>query len=80
MHKAYKAGVEDGVNRIKEFKLPSGRRIDFIDIPNSTLYELKPFNPRAMKAGENQLNIYKKELESIPRFKGIEWKTLLDKY
>ncbi len=76
MHQAYKVGAEG----IKEFRLPSGRRIDFLDIKNSTIYELKPFNPRAIKAGENQLNIYMKELQSMPQFKGINWKTVLDTY
>jgi len=76
MHKAYKVG-EDG---IKEFRLPSGKRIDFLDIKNNTIYELKPFNPRAMKEGLNQLNMYKQELQTMPQFKGIDWKTILDTY
>ncbi len=76
MHKSYKVGV-DG---IKEFRLPSAKRIDFLDINNSTIYELKPFNPRAMKAGQNQLKTYMKELESMPEFKGINWKQKLDTY
>ncbi|SEA67405.1 Restriction endonuclease fold toxin 9 [Arachidicoccus rhizosphaerae] len=54
MHKGYKVGA-DG---IKEFRLPSGKRIDFLDIKNSTIYELKPFNPRAMQQGQKQLNMY----------------------
>ncbi|GAA4314436.1 hypothetical protein GCM10023143_25290 [Compostibacter hankyongensis] len=47
MHKSYEIGAEG----IKEFRLPSGRRIDFLDIKNSTIYELKPFNPRAIEEG-----------------------------
>ena len=74
-HNAYHAG-ESG----KEFVLPSKRRIDFLDIKNRTIYELKPYNPRAMKQGEKQLEMYKKELESMPRFQGWEWKTHLDTY
>ncbi|MDO5665163.1 MAG: RHS repeat-associated core domain-containing protein [Bacteroidia bacterium] len=80
MHKAYKAGLDDGINTIKEFRLPSGKRIDFLDIPNSTIYELKPFNPRGMKAGQKQLDMYMKELQTIPRYKGVEWKTVLETY
>ncbi|MGG5578834.1 hypothetical protein ACPDHL_16075 [Myroides sp. C15-4] len=76
MHKAYKVGA----NGSKEFRLPSGKRIDFLDINNATIYELKPFNPRAMKAGQKQLNIYKSELERMQRFKGVQWKTVLDTY
>lgn len=76
MHKAYKVGA----NGVKEFRLPSGRRIDFLDIKNGTIYELKPFNPRAMKAGQNQLNMYMQELQTMPQFNGINWKTVLDTY
>ena len=82
MHAAYKLG-EKG---IKEFRLPSGKRIDFLDIKNGKIFELKPFNPRAMKAGENQLNMYLKELQSpatinkFPELNGIQWKKILDKY
>jgi RHS repeat-associated protein len=60
MHKAYKVGEEG----IKEFRLPSGKRIDFLDIKNSTIHELKPFNPRAMRQGEKQLNLYLQEMQS----------------
>ncbi|MDR1682140.1 MAG: hypothetical protein LBS25_01955 [Candidatus Symbiothrix sp.] len=76
MHKSYKVGA-DG---IKEFRLPSGKRIDFLDIKNSTIYELKPFNPRAMQQGQRQLNMYMQELQTMPQFKGINWKTVLDTY
>ena len=76
MHKAYKVGA-DG---IKEFRLPSGRRIDFLDIKNGTIYELKPFNPRAMRQGQKQLQIYMQELQRIPQFRGINWKLILDTY
>lgn len=42
--------------------------------------ELKPFNPRPMKAGQNQLNMYMRELQTMPEFKGINWQTVLDVY
>jgi RHS repeat-associated protein len=76
MHKAYKVG-EQG---IKEFVLPSGRRIDFLDINKGIIYELKPFNPRAMQAGQKQLQMYMQELQTMPRFQGINWQTILDVY
>lgn len=65
---------------IKEFRLPSGKRIDFLDIKNGRIYELKPFNPQAIKLGQKQLRNYKRELETIPKFKGIEWNTILETY
>lgn len=76
MHKSYKVGVEG----FKEFRLPSGKRIDFLDVKNGNIFELKPRNPRAIKAGQIQLKIYKIELQSMPEFKGINWKTILDTY
>ena len=51
MHNMYKVGQ----NGVKEFQLVSGKRIDFLDIENGIIYELKPFNPRAMKQGYRQL-------------------------
>lgn len=76
MHKAYKVGA-DGV---KEFRLPSGKRVDFLDIKNSTIYELKPYNPRGIQTGTQQLHIYRQELQTMPRFQGVDWKTVLDFY
>ena len=75
MHKAYHAG-EFG----KEFRLPSGRRIDFLDINNQIIYELKPYNPRAIRQGQKQLQIYLKELQSMPRFQGYQWQTVIEFY
>ncbi len=87
MHKAYKIDLHNPSKQMfKEFRLHSGKKIDFLDVPNKTIYELKPFNPRAMKAGEKQLQMYLKELQSpamiqrYPEFKGINWKTILDTY
>ncbi|EFB42475.1 MAG: hypothetical protein AB7E63_00400 [Parachlamydia sp.] len=59
MHRLYKLGVE-GVK--KEFRLPSGKRIDALDMINHIIYELKPFNPRSIKLGNKALEIYKQEL------------------
>jgi hypothetical protein len=80
MHNAYKAGMADRINTFKEFILPSGRRIDFLDFKNGIIYELKPNNPRAIKMGYKQLDMYMQELKTIPRYKGINWKTVLDTY
>lgn len=79
-HKAYMAEQHNGNNKIKEFRLPSGKRIDFLDIENGIVHELKPYNPRSIKAGNRQLNGYIEELKTMPRFKGISWKPKLDTY
>lgn len=81
MHQTYRAAEHaPELGRFKEFRLPSGRRIDFLDVSTGTIYELKPFNPRGLREGQKQLNVYKAELESIPEFRGIHWKTVLDTY
>ncbi|CCB85130.1 unknown protein [Parachlamydia acanthamoebae UV-7] len=47
---------------------------------NHIIYELKPFNPRSIKLGNKALEIYKQELQTMPRFEGIEWETILETY
>ena len=75
MHKIYHEG-EIG----KEYRLPSGKRIDFLDFKKHIIHELKPNNPNAIKKGHKQVLKYKEELEQIPEYKGIKWKTKLDTY
>ncbi|MFZ5351083.1 MAG: peptidoglycan-binding protein, partial [Bacillota bacterium] len=76
-HKAYKADIADNITKFKEFRLPSGKRIDYIDFETKTIYELKPYNPNGIKSGTKQLDGYLKEVESIY---GDGWKTVLDTY
>jgi len=80
MHRAYKAGLADNIRTFKEFRLPSGGRIDFLDVQRGIIHELKPNNPRAIREGLQQLQRYRQELESLPVFQGIDWKTVLDTY
>ena len=80
IHKQYNSDLHDGVTKIKEYRLPSGKRIDFLDIENGKIYELKPNNLRAIKLGFKQLNTYLNELKSIPQFKNIDWKIILETY
>jgi hypothetical protein len=73
MHKAYKVGA----NGVKEFRGIKGIRPDFVDFSTKTIYELKPFNPRAMQQGMKQLDKYKSLFEQNY---GGTWKTVLDTY
>ncbi|WP_084703078.1 hypothetical protein [Anoxybacillus ayderensis] len=77
MHKLYKADKVLKYVREKDYRLPSGKRIDFIDLEKKFIYELKPYNPRAIKQGRKQLKIYKREVEKIF---GKGWKTRLHVY
>ncbi|WP_369434725.1 hypothetical protein ABZR88_12425 [Mucilaginibacter yixingensis] len=40
------------------------------------IYELKPFNPKAVQQGLNQLINYMMELQAMPRFSGKAWETV----
>lgn len=77
IHSLYKSDVADSVTKFKEFVLPNKKRIDFIDFDSKTIYELKPFNPRAIKQGQKQLSCYLKEITES----SVEgWKTILEVY
>ena len=54
--------------------------IDFLDIENKIIYELKPFNPRSIKRGIKQLHDYKRELKLVPEFKEYTWTMILETY
>ncbi|CAM3148235.1 hypothetical protein DRF59_19990 [Chryseobacterium flavum] len=78
MHKEYK--IDDVIDEVavKEFRGIPGIRPDFVDFRTKTIFELKPFNPRAMKAGKKQLLKYKKAFEK--KYPGTTWNTVLDTY
>ena len=77
VHKEYMLDYVNGTTKFKEYVLPSGKRIDFIDFDNKIIYELKPHNLNQIKNGEKQLKAYLEEVESIF---GKGWKTILDTY
>lgn len=77
MHNSYKSGLADKIIRFKEFRGIRGIRPDFVDFSTKTIYELKPFNPRAIKQGVQQLKKYKALFE---KEYGGTWKTVLDLY
>ena len=77
VHKEYMADVADGVNKIKEYVLPSGKRVDYIDFENKIVYELKPNNPNQISKGTKQLAGYLEEIETVF---GSGWSSVLDTY
>ena len=81
MHNAYKANLHNPAKQMfKEYRLPSGKRIDFLDLNRGIIYELKPYNPRGIQQGHRQLQMYMRELQTIPEFRGYNWKMVLDFY
>ena len=79
MHQAYKVEFH-GLTGKKKYKLPNKKRIDFLDINNKIIYELKPHNPRSIKQGLRQLDTYKQALQTMEKFKAYNWETVLETY
>jgi len=77
MHTAYKIGLADGINTFKEFNKVPGVRHDFVDFSTKTIYELKPYNPKQIQLGTQQLLRYKNAFEAQY---GGTWNTVLDFY
>lgn len=77
VHKEYKVTAVDNIVRFKEYRLPSGKRVDYIDFETKTIYELKPNNHTQIKKGTVQLQNYLKEIQQIY---GDGWTTVLDTY
>ena len=77
IHAAYKVNdVIDGV-AMKEFRGIPGIRPDFVDFSTRTIYELKPFNPKAMQQGWKQLYKYQNLFQQ--KYGGT-WNIILDTY
>ena len=81
MHKAYKLGLDDQLNTFKEFVIPGTRKkIDFLDVANGVIYELKPNNPRAISRGLRQAGGYANLLSQLPEYANKVWKVVIDVY
>ena len=65
LHTHTEYSLLDGSNKIKEYVLPSGKRVDFINFENKIVYELKPNNPNQIRKGTKQLAGYLEEIETV---------------
>ncbi len=63
---------------IKEFKLPSGKRVDAINFEKGDIRELKPNNSRAVQRGEKQVKSYMNEVQNL--YPNIKWEWHIDVY
>ncbi len=79
MHKLYKAGLDDQISTFKEYVIKGTRKkIDFLDVKNGIVYELKPNNPKAIARGWSQAQGYVNDLQSL--FPGSNWRIVVDTY
>lgn len=70
-------GWDPGPGFDKEVTLPSGRRADAVNPADRVVKELKPNNPRAVRAGEKQVDAYRTELEEMT---GETWTGVVETY
>jgi hypothetical protein len=49
----------------KEYELPSGKKADAVNVEKAEVIETKPNNPPAIRKGERQVEVYRKELEDV---------------
>jgi hypothetical protein len=77
VHKEYMSDVANGITKRKEYVLPSGKRVDYIDFEKKIVYELKPNNPNQIRKGTRQLAGYLEEITSVF---GEGWSSVLDTY
>ncbi|MCL2435396.1 MAG: FG-GAP-like repeat-containing protein [Lentimicrobiaceae bacterium] len=77
MHNTYKVGLENKITTFKEFTKVPGIRPDFVDFSTKTIYELKPFNPRGIRQGWDQLYKYQ---SAFQQKYGGSWEIVLDLY
>ena len=76
-HRNYQQAAAAGSHLLYEYRLPSGKRVDAVDLHSRIVRELKPDNPKAIMRGEKQAAAYAKELAQT--FGGT-WTHLVDTY
>ena len=76
MHKIYKS--QNPLIQ-KEFRKVPGCRPDAVDLKKNIIYELKPYNPRNVTKGINQLNKYKNLYNFYRPVQG-GWNTIIEFY
>ena len=60
---------------MKEYTLPSGKRVDFLDFYYKIIYELQPNDPTQIKNGTKQLRGYLDEIAELVKLIQIGQKT-----
>ncbi len=73
----YKKDCVNNQSTYKNYVLPSGRKVDYIDFDSRTFYLLRPYNDNLEKRYKKQLKRYLYELETT--FGGT-WNYVIDTY
>lgn len=77
IHEEYKQEEVDNQITFKNYVLPSGNKIDYINFQTKTFYLLRPYTQDIEKRYNKQIKKYMKELEEV--YDG-EWSYVIDTY
>ena len=77
VYKEYKRDEVDNQVRFKDYLLPSGNKVEYIDFNTKTIYLLRPYAENIDKKYEKQIQKYLKELRMVF---GGEWSCVIDTY
>lgn len=73
----YKKNEADGQSGFKDYLLPSGRKVDYINFNTKTIYLLRPYTENIEKRYEKEIKKYIFELEKTY---GGKWNYVIDTY
>lgn len=77
MYKDYKENLVDNQTTFKDYILPNGKKVDYIDFNTKTFYLLRPYTENIEKKYKKQINKYVLELEKAY---GGNWSYIIDTY
>lgn len=77
IYKEYKKNEADNQVTFKNYYLPSGSKVEYIDFNTKTFYILRPYVENIDRRYEKQIQKYLKELRDVY---GGEWSYIIDTY
>lgn len=77
IHREYKKNEADNQVTFKNYFLPSGNKVEYIDFNTKTFYILRPYAENIDRKYEKQIQKYLKELRDVY---GGEWSYVIDTY
>lgn len=77
IYKEYKKDIADNQVTFKNYVLPSGKKVEFIDFNTKTFYLLRPYAEDVDKKYKKEIHKYIRELKAVY---GEEWNCVIDIY
>ena len=77
IYKEYKENMADNQTTFKDYVLPSGKKVEYIDFNTKTFYLLRPYDENVEKKYKRQIKKYISELETTY---GGNWNYVIDVY